>query len=374
MKFKIRKTIIEKRMNDVTTVVSSNNIIATPIFKAVLFEIFNNEIVIKASNTSVSINTKIKTDETDVQVESTGIFLTPIKKLQELIKKIDSTFLIFEKTDEAILTISTNKSRYSLQIYEAKNYPKINFETKGIEFNIKEKIFDEVLNKIVFSADNEHKQSRKEFSGINLVSQDNKLNIIATNMHRLSKLTTETTQDEINIIIPTTFFKIANKINSLKNTETKTWISQEKIQFQNDHTVVQFQNIVGKYPDISRVIPNEFKTSIIVDKNELEKALDRIEMFTNEENKIKISISNEKMIINSTNQTVGISLEKIEKFNKQGEDIDVLVSSRYLLDAIKTIKNKEIKINFNSNLTPILIKDSLDEKTIHIVLPYRSEN
>ncbi len=374
MKFKIQKKIIEDVMNDVSLLVSSSNMISTPVFKAVLFEVFNNEIIIIASNTTTSINTKIKAEESKLVVESTGSFLTPIKKLHELIKKTDANFLIFEKTEKSILTITTKKSRYSLQLYNVETYPKINFETTGHVFDINKKTIEEISNTIMFSADKEHKQARKEFAGINLISANNKLNVFATNTHRLSKLTTDSNEKKINIILPTTFFKLFNKTNTTKDKDQQIWISEEKTQIKTDLTTIQFQNINGKYPDVNKAIPIESTTQLIVNKTEIEKALDRIEMFTNEENKIKLTLSKEKLFISSTNQTTGISIEKINDFNKQGEDVEILISSKYLLEAIQATDNKEIKIDFNKNQKPIIIKNPNKENTIHIVSPYRWED
>ena len=374
MKFKIQKKLIESVMSDVSLLVSSSNMISTPVFKAVLFEVFNNEIIITASNTTTSINTKIKAEESKLVVESTGSFLTPIKKLQELIRKTDASALIFEKTEKSILTITTKKSRYSLQLYNVETYPKINFEIIGHVFDINKKTIEEISNTIIFSADKEHRQARKEFAGINLISANNKLNVFATNTHRLSKLTTDSSQKETNIILPTIFFKLFNKTNTTKGKDQQIWISEEKTQIKTDLTTIQFQNINGKYPDVSKAIPIESTTQLIVNKREIEKALDRIEMFTNEENKIKLTLSEEKLFISSTNQTTGISIEKIDDFNKQGEDVEILISSKYLLEAIQATNNKEIKIDFNTNQKPIIIKNPNKENTIHIVSPYRWEN
>ncbi len=372
MKFKINKDIIENEINDASLTISSNNTLSLPIYKAVYVEVFNNEVIIKSSNTSISMKTKIPVEEKKLEVESTGSFLTPIKQLHDLIRKTDSKILLFEKTKENILTISTNKSRYSLQLYKTEDYPKTDFGIKGKKISINKKLIEEVNQKISFSADNEHKQNRKEFSGINLYSDDEKSYFVATNMHRLSKIDFQN-QENINIIIPINMFKMINKTNSFKNSEIEIWISDEKTQLKSKNSILQFQNIVGKYPDISSVIPKEFQTTTIVGKTELEKALDRINSFTNEENKIQIKITDENFYIKSANQKTGTSIEKIDNFNKQGDDIEISISSKYLLDAIKTTSNKEIKLKFNSDKKPVLIEDPTQHNIKHIVLPYRSK-
>ena len=60
--------------------------------------------------------------------------------------------------------------------------------------------------------------------------------------------------------------------------------------------------------------------------------------------------------------------------SKEGNDLVIGFNSKYLIDALKVIDDEEIKLLFNSSISPCLIKPLTGDEYEYLVLPVRITN
>ena len=60
----------------------------------------------------------------------------------------------------------------------------------------------------------------------------------------------------------------------------------------------------------------------------------------------------------------------IEKNNEN--NIKIAFSSRFMMDALKTIESKNVSINFNNDVQPIIILDEDDNTLLQLILPIKT--
>ena len=60
----------------------------------------------------------------------------------------------------------------------------------------------------------------------------------------------------------------------------------------------------------------------------------------------------------------------VEKNNDN--NIKIAFSSRFMMDAIKTVESKDVLINFNSDVKPIIILDEKDDTLLQLILPIKT--
>ena len=53
-------------------------------------------------------------------------------------------------------------------------------------------------------------------------------------------------------------------------------------------------------------------------------------------------------------------------------NIKIAFSSRFMMDAIKTVESKDVLINFNSDVKPIIILDEKDDTLLQLILPIKT--
>lgn len=86
---------------------------------------------------------------------------------------------------------------------------------------------------------------------------------------------------------------------------------------------------------------------------------------------VKMTIEIGKITISCTNQT-GDAKEEIY-LQTEGKDLEIGVNPKYFLDALKTIDDEEIYIEFGTNISPCIIKpiDETIQNYVYMILPIR---
>src|SRR5699024_7781855 len=133
--------------------------------------------------------------------------------------------------------------------------------------------------------------------------------------------------------------------------------------FQYKNIKFQTNILSGSYPNTSNLIPTEFEIIVQTKKNDFMGAVDRAALLTQgkDKNIIKMKIENREMIIHSFASEIGKTEEKIMIDTSESANIDISFSSKYMLEALKTIKDEDILILLNNDVKPLVIKSLTDE-------------
>ena len=132
--------------------------------------------------------------------------------------------------------------------------------------------------------------------------------------------------------------------------------------------------INGNYPDTSKLIPEEFEIELLVNLDNFYNSIDRASLLTNEadKNTINFESNNNVVKISSNIPEIGNVEEKIEVKNIKNKDIKIAFSSKYMMDAIKSLDCEEVKLLFNGDIKPIILKNPETDNLIQLILPIRT--
>ena len=372
MKFTIQKNILLENLTHVTKAISIKNII--PILNGIKFELTEEGLSLTASDSELTIKTFIEAKEI-TNIESTGTIIIQSKFITEIIRKMPSDVINFEVIDGLKIKIYTENNQYNLNCLDPKEYPTLKLEESKTPLTIKSSIFKSIINQTVFAISNQ--ELRPILTGINLKIVGNLLECVATDSYRLSKKNItldEAVKDEINIVIPgknlIEFDKIIND-----DEDIELHIFNNKILFKYKNILFQSNLLNGNYPNTSNLIPTEFEIIAKTNMQEYFSAIDRASLLTQgkDKNIVKMKIEDGKMIINSYASEIGKVEEKVNIETDNSSKIDISFSAKYMLEALKTIKDEEeILILLNTDVKPIVIKSVNDESLIHLILPIKT--
>ena len=202
------------------------------------------------------------------------------------------------------------------------------------------------------------------------------LECIATDSYRLAKKNIKLdnpVNSSINIVIPG---KSINEFEKMLSTdgEVVMHIFNNKLLFK--YLNIQFQTnlLSGTYPDTNHFIPKEFAYLINLDLSAFNDAVDRASLLAQSKDKniVRVIIDDKVMIISSSSSEVGKTEEKISIESSNKEKLEIAFSSRYMLEALKVIKDDNILLLINSDDKPILIKSVKDESLVELILPVKT--
>ena len=371
MKLTIEKNILLENLSNVVKAISTKNII--PILNGVKFELNDEGLFLTASDSELTIRTFIQ-KEAITKIEETGSIIIQSKYILDIIRKMPADLINFELMDGLKIKISSDNSQYDLNCLDSKEYPSLKLEESNNPIKIKGDTFKAIINQTAFAISNQ--ELRPLLTGLNFKIVGDVLECIATDSYRLAKKNIKLntpSEEEINIVIPGKNITELDKI-IIDDEIVEMHVFSNKVLFKYKNIIFQTNLLSGTYPNTSNLIPNDFSIIVNTNLNNYFAAIDRAALLTQSKDKniVKMRIKNNQMIINSYASEIGKVEEKLEIETSNDANIDISFSAKYMLEALKTMKDDEILILLNGEVKPIVIKSMKDESLIQLILPIKT--
>ena len=131
----------------------------------------------------------------------------------------------------------------------------------------------------------------------------------------------------------------------------------------------------GEFLNYKSVIPTNWETRIKVNKNNLQDCFERISLISSssieKEKKypVKVNVEIGKVTISCTNQT-GDAKEELF-VSTEGKNVECGFNPKYFLDALKSIDDEDVNVEFGTSISPCLIKSVENNDYVYMILPIR---
>ena len=371
MKFSIEKNILLENLNNVVRGISTKNVI--PVLNGIKFELKDDGLTLMASDSELTIESFIES-KLIKNIESTGTIIISSKYILDIIRKMPSDIINFEMQDSLKIKIYSDFNQYNLNCLDPNDYPNIKLITHKDPVTIKADILKEVINQTSFAISSQ--ELRPILTGLNLKINGDLMEVITTDSYRLAKKNIKLEQPslvDVNIVIPGKNVVELEHI-LVDDDEVSMNVFNNRVLFEYKNLKFQTNILSGNYPNTSNLIPTEFEIIVQAKKAEFMGAVDRAALLTQgkDKNIIKMKIENKEMVINSFASEIGKTEEKVQIDTDEKSNIDISFSAKYMMDALKTIKDEEILILLNNDVKPIVIKSLTDESLIQLILPIKT--
>lgn len=371
MKFTIDKNVLLENLSNVVKAISTKNII--PILNGIKFELNNEGLFLTASDSELTIRAFISQDSIS-KIEKEGSIIIQSRYILDIIRKMPSDSINFELMDGLKIKISSDNSQYDLNCLDPKEYPSLKLEERENPIIIGGNIFKSIISQTSFAISTQ--ELRPLLTGLNFRIVGDVFECIATDSYRLAKKNVKLdvpSEEEINIVIPGKNIMELDKIIT-EDENVEMHVFSNKILFKYKNIIFQSNLLSGTYPNTSNLIPNDFSIIVNTNLNSYYSAIDRAALLTQNKDKniVKMRIKDNQMIINSYASEIGKVEEKLEIETSADANIDISFSAKYMLEALKTMKDDEILILLNGEVKPIVIKSVNDESLIQLILPIKT--
>lgn len=374
MNFKISKKKFYDALQIVSHVIAPNS--PLPSLSCILVQVEENRITLTASDNDISIQ-KILSNDTDEDLNLTvieeGSITMDARYLLEIVRKIDSDTISIEIIDGALTRFSGTLTEFKINGMRSSNYPKIDFSVPADSFSLPAADMLTLIEQTSFAVS--AKETRPVLTGVNFKMKGNVLECTATDSYRLAKKTIQLGQEaSFCITIPAKTLKIVSSI-IFNEEDINIAISQKKVQFRFDHTILQSSLLEGEYPETERLIPASFTYSLTLDREDLINAIDRTSFIKNDNMTIiRLQCSKEEIVMMNKSQEIGESREILHADKYEGDPLDISFSGKYVSEAAKALKGQSIKIEFTGEMKPFVLENTMDNTILQLVLPVRTYN
>lgn len=195
-------------------------------------------------------------------------------------------------------------------------------------------------------------QSRVTLTGIHAECLPEGLKMTALDGFRMAQETVDCDGDAMDIIIPGGFMKLV--VSSIGPDDTIHVTSDGKrIQVETDGMILTASLLTGQFPPVERLIPEAFKTELMVNSDDLKDALRASSVINNSNKTVRFYVEDDKLRV--TNNCEQADYEAEIGCSVQGEKIMVAFNQEYITDAIRSVDDDDVIIKLNTKVSPVMI-------------------
>ena len=338
-----------------------------PVLECIKVTAENDKLTLYATDKDLAIEKTI-----DANVIVGGAFLVPGRIFGDYIRGISDqdSDISLEIVEDNRLLISSANSECNIGTLDVEDYPETENVGSVKYFAIQETNLKEIINNVIFSVATD--DSRPMLRGVYFEAKEYTLSAVATDGYRfaMSKKVLEERVDEISATIPARSLSELSKLLSDSDHILKVFIENNYLLVCMENTKLYTRLLAGQYIKYDNIVPREFLSTLLVNKENFERALNTASIMSRSEknNLVVLDIEEYNMNISSTSQ-YGTAKENIT-ISLTGKDVRCAYNSKYINDCLKVITAETIKMEFaQHNSCVITIKDS--DEVLYFILPVK---
>jgi len=370
MKVQVLQENLNKTLSIATRSISGKA--QLPILANVLFKTEEGKLKISATNLEAGITLWL-----GAKIEKEGEITVPAKIFTEVISSL-SAGKIDLNLKENLLEVASAGYQASFNGISATEFPKLPKYAPESLFSLPSEKFLEAINQVAFAAATD--EGRPVLTGVLFKLEEKRLSLVATDGYRLSLKTIEvetSAKEKISLILPArSLMELARIILDFKDEKEKTL----KMGFTKEQNQVVFvfpqleffsRVIEGEFPDYEKIIPQDFSTKVILDKESFSQVVKVVSIFARDSaNIVRIKIGKEFLEMSANSPQVGENKSLLEA-KVEGEEKEVAFNFRFLQNYLAAVSSPEISLEMSGPLNPGVFRATDDKTFLHIIMPVR---
>lgn len=363
MKLKVTQENLNKALGLVARVANTRGTL--PILSNVLLKIEGNRLGVSATNLDIAISCQL-----GAQVQTEGSLTVPARLLQDFINGLPAGVIELEQDDQR-LKVTTDSYKSVINGVAADEFPVMPAIESGTSWQIGGPVLKKGLQQVLMAASSD--ESRPVLTGVFFHTVDGVLYMAATDSYRLAEKKLIETKHEVKLLIPATALHDVLRIINDYEGMIDVVHDDQQVQFRAGDVELVARLIEGNYPDYRKLIPSSFATTATLPRVELVNSTKVSSLFARESaGSIVISVDepSESIWIHAVASQLGENNATL-KVQAKGSG-SITLNSRYLLDGLQAMDDKDVKLGFNGKLEAVMLTGPETDDYLHIIMPLKS--
>lgn len=368
MRFVCQKDKLSEAVSIVSKAASVKSTITA--LEGIKAEVADGIIKLTAYDFTIAITAAFEADTVEP-----GTIIFPAKLFGDIIRKLPQGEVYVEADNDYQIKISSGGSFFNIMGVSPEDFPEIPTVETNDRVDIEVAAFKRLVRQTIYAAST--LDIKPILTGILFEINDEESSVCAVGLDQfrlaLKKESFEYKSGNIsNFIVPA---KILKEIINILPEETESNIgisvSGKNVMFTYENFVIISRTLEGEFLNYKNVIPKTSTFTVRVKTRELRAMIDRAALITS--NAIKSPIRCDfdfDSIKISTASNLGKFTDMINTDNF-GEHLTIGFNNKFMLEALSACDTDEIKIQINSELTPILLLPVEGDDFLFMVLPMR---
>jgi len=341
MRFTISREKLQEGLAAVTAAVPAKTTL--PVLSNLLVETTERGIRLSATDLDIAVSTEVSAD-----VETPGSITIPAKKLSEIARELPPSPVKVSASGEQRVTIECGRSRFKLLGLPRDEFPSFPTVRFNESWRVKSGELQKLISHVAFAVSTE--ESRPILNGVLWELREDRMRMVATNGHRLSKMELPVESSSAppgDLIVPP---KALEQIKRLFPAEEELEIArgENHLGFRSPFTSVFTRLVEGPYPNYEQVIPKDNDRFCLCDKAALTSALKRMSVIASDQtHRIKMSFNTGMLKFSVTTPDLGEASDELP-VNYNGDQLDIGFNATYLLEILRYMPTEQIRLTFKA--------------------------
>ena len=321
---------------------------------------------------------KVTLSGENIQIKESGKIIINAAKFSSIVRNLPAGNVSVSSDSNFSVTISSGRSEFTVHGLDGDTFPLMP-ELKGEKsFKISRKILKNMITSTYFAV--AVNNSRPSLNGALFEIKNNQLNIIAVDGNRLAlRRSFDGIKSDSDDVLELSFIVPGKSLSELLKLIGDDDEAAE-IELTRKHVIISFDNIVyfsrlieSEFLDYRRSIKIDPKTTVLIDTKSFAESIERAALLTDDKqktpvklkfNKEEVNIENKENLGNleiTSNTALGKTFEECD-IEIYGDELTIGFNQRYILDALKAIREDKILLKLESPTKSL------------VILPYNGDN
>jgi DNA polymerase III subunit beta len=341
MEFAVSKSDLVRELGLTQGVVERKTTI--PILSNILMETDGDKVWLTATDLELGIKCACP-----ARIKREGAGTIPARRLLDYVRLLPDADVQVKLAENQWASFVCGRSRTRIAGMSRESFPELPAMPEVLA-QIPLSTLAEMISSTIFAISAE--ESRFTLNGALLILKSNGLAMVSTDGHRLALVEKQVDLGGLNTTFRALLPKKAmSEIQKLASDDASKQIefsgSDNHLFFQIDRRLLLSRKLTGNFPDYERVLPKEHPHVLVLQREELKSAIERVAQFADEKSRaIRVQILREELKVHSSISETGESEETIP-VDYSGEDIEIGFNAQYLLDFLRAVDQSEIEFHF----------------------------
>jgi DNA polymerase-3 subunit beta len=365
MEISISRDVLVKPLGQVAGVVERRQTL--PILAYVLIRLNEGRLTMAGTDLEVEVLAA-----TDLDGGSPGEMTVPARKLLDICRSLpaEATVKISQKGEKAV--VSSGRSRFTLVTMPSADFPGVEASEWTDEFEIPQGTLKSLLEATQFCM--AHQDVRYYLNGLLLEVENETLRAVATDGHRMGMREVKLAQGPAGtrqVIVPRKGVLELSRFLDESDTPVKVSLGANHIRVVLPDLTFTSKLIDGRFPDYSKVIPQDQTKRIVLERQDLRNALSRAAILSNEKYRgVRLTLENQALRITAHNPEQEEAEEEVP-IDYSGESLEIGFNVTYLIEAMGTLTSEQVQIGLSDPNSSCTLTAPGDDATLYVIMPMR---
>jgi DNA polymerase-3 subunit beta len=339
-----------------------------PILSNVLLELRGGEFSLTATDLEIQVAARSAADAGGGEHATT----ISARKLQDILRALPEGAAVTFDLQDKRLQLRSGKSRFSLQTLPAQDFPKLApAGAARATLELEQKDLKRLFGLVYYAM--AQQDIRYYLNGLLLAIGPEGVTVVATDGHRLAlaMLPVALEVPKLDVILPRK--AVMELMKLLGDGEGSVKIEVRDNQVGLSFAAIEFITKVvdGKFPDYQRVVPTGYRKQFRLDRLQLQQALQRAAILSNEKFRgVRWVLTENSLRIASSNTEQEEAEEELE-IPYGDEPLDIGFNVTYLLDVLANVTVAQIECALGDANSSMLITLPEHPHFKYVVMPMR---